>query len=197
MQNSGHYAQLTGWSRLHSQSTRESLCGSCACVLSGACVFSKPLLCSSSLLFITSSSERCWHLYVHILKNNGFSEEHSGCLLIATQMDLQFSSYSAFVLSIFPFWDISAPVWMNCSTIFKSMHLGDISALKHRIRGLGLAFNYQHLVLHNISILCVTIGFSLVGVSQVLWKLLILCVFLWFQCKAKLLQSSDEANGFK
>lgn len=89
----------------------------------------------------------------------GFRERDSGSL-IATPMHLQFGLYGAFVLSIFALWDRNGTAWLNCPTIFKSMFLGDISALRYSISGLGLAFNYLHLSLCNISILYVIICFS-------------------------------------
>lgn len=40
------------------------------------------------------------------------------------------------------------------------MCLGDVSALRYSISGLGVAFNYLHLGLYNISILYVIIFLS-------------------------------------
>lgn len=80
-------------------------------------------------------------------------------LFIATPMDEQFGLWC--------FCSVNIPR-LNCPTIFKSMCLGDISALRYSISGCWLAFNYLHLCLYNISILYVIICFfSGVGGSGV------------------------------
>lgn len=199
MQNSWHCARLSGWSRLQRHATRHLLHESVSVrgkenvsqpslvhdlkwsPIVSSCTFNVQRI-DIELLHWPNFSQFYISFHVSILPTPKYPQMyvckvadcHSKWFTIVIAV-LLFCQYSHFE-------DTHCAPWLNCPTIFKSMCLVEVSALRYSIRGWGLPLNYLHLGMYYITMLYVRVWLSAlvrVGGSGVWWKLLGFCVILW------------------